>query len=436
MPLPAAKWATDWPCLGARRIPFFEENRTMYDLSLTGEQLEFRDTVREFVEAELKPAALAPKRLEPFEKPLLTDVLNKASQMGLRTLTLSENAGGTAADTLTACIVMEELGAGDVDVASALARTAMSAQALERAMTPAQRDRLLKGIAENDAFHIAFAGQDPYVGVGWSYHQPLAAESVEVSAQKQSNGDWVINGSVALVMNAPIANLFVVQVRTGGKGVSTLLVPAGAAGLTVREPLKVVGETVRWHAGPGAGVTFKDCKVGADHLLGREGQSPFAAGSGCIGGTLAMAAVNLGLGRAAYEAAVDYAKIRRQGGRNIIEHHAIGTKLANCAVKLELARNMIWKAAWALDHADAAQASGYAALPLHVVARIYTAEAVNEVTLDAAECFGAMGVMRDMPLQKFVHDGMVFLHSEETDGAAKLAIAEAVAGYQRAENAA
>jgi len=144
-----------------------------------------------------------------------------------------------------------------------------------------------------------------------------------------------------------------------------------------------------------------------------------------------MAAINLGLGRAAYEAAVDYAKIRRQGGRNIIEHQAIGGKLADCAIRLELARNMIWKAAWAFDHPDAVADRSIPGLPLHTVARVYTAEAVNEVTLLAAECFGAMGVMRDMPLQKYVHDGFVFAHAEETDAAAKLGIAEAVAGYER-----
>jgi len=144
-----------------------------------------------------------------------------------------------------------------------------------------------------------------------------------------------------------------------------------------------------------------------------------------------MAAVNLGLGRTAFEAAVEYAKIRRQGGRNIIEHQAIGTKLADCAIRLELARNAIWKAAWTLDHPEAVAGRSVSDLPLHVLARVYTAEAVNEVALLAAECFGAMGVMRDMPLQKYVHDSMVFAHSDETDGAAKLAVAEAVAGYQR-----
>src|SRR5918999_5287607 len=95
----------------------------MFDLRLSAEQLEFRDTVREFVQNEVKPAALHPARLEPFEKPLLTELLDYASRMGLRTLSLSENAGGAGADTLTACIVLEELAAGDVDIAMALATT-------------------------------------------------------------------------------------------------------------------------------------------------------------------------------------------------------------------------------------------------------------------------------------------------------------------------
>jgi alkylation response protein AidB-like acyl-CoA dehydrogenase len=92
---------------------------------------------------------------------------------------------------------------------------------------------------------------------------------------------------------------------------------------------------------------------------------------------------------------------------------------------------MIWKAAWALDHPAAVAGRSVSELPLATIARVYTAEAVNEVTLLSAECFGAMGVMRDMPLQKYVHDAMVFLHSEDADGAAKLGIAEALAGYQR-----
>ncbi len=414
----------------------------MYDLHLTAEQLEFRDTLRDFVEKEVKPAALSPGRLEPFDKPLLAGLLDKASQMGLRTLALPEEAGGAGADCLTSCIVMEELGAGDVDIAVVLGQTSALGRLLFNHMTAAQRSRLLSKFAKDDRCHLAFAGREPDAGLGWSYHRPLAAGASEPAAVKQGN-DWMINGSLSFVANAPVAQLFAVQVRTnpkktGANGVSTLLVPRGTPGLAVNEPVKFFGgkrtggePAMRWHHGTGSGVAFKDCRVPADHLLGKEGQSPLADRAEQARGTVQMAAVNLGLGRAAYEAAVDYAKIRRQGGRNIIEHHAIGTKLADCAIKLELARAMIWKAAWVADHPGAVADRSVPDLPLHKIARVYTAEAVHEVTLLAAECFGAMGVMRDMPLQQYVHDGMVFLHSEDTDGAAKLAIAEAIAGYQR-----
>ena len=408
----------------------------MYNLQLTPEQLEFRDTVRDFVESEIKPVALHPDRLQPFEKPLLNDLLDKAAQMGLRTLTLSEEAGGAGADGLTSCIVMEELGAGDADLAAVLGQTSALAHVLfDRLMTPEQKKRFLAKFVEDDRYHLAFAGRDPGAGAGWCYHRPMAAEgAADPVAVKQGN-DWVINGTLPFVANALVAKLFAVQARTG-KGFTTLLVPRAAPGLTVREPLKAVGESIRWHHGAGAGMTFKDCKVPADHVLGKEGQSPFAQGAVAARSVPLIAAINLGLGRAAYDAAVDYSKIRRQGGRNIIEHQAIGTKLADCTIKLELARNVIWKAAWLLDHPEAVADRSASELPFHVIARVYTAEAVNEVALLAAECFGAMGVMRDMPLQKYVHDSMVFLHADDADGAAKLAVAEAVAGYTRPADAA
>jgi alkylation response protein AidB-like acyl-CoA dehydrogenase len=409
----------------------------MVSFQLTPDQLEFRDTVRDFVEGEIKPRALHPGRLQPFEKPLLTDLLDKAAQMGLRTLSLSEDAGGTGADGLTSCIVMEELGAGDVDLASVLGQTSALAHVMfDKLMTAEQKKRFLSKFVEDDRYHLAFAGREPGAGAGWSYHRPMAAAdgAAEPAAVKQGN-DWMINGTLQFVPNAQVAKLFAVQARTG-KGLTTFLVPRDAAGLTVREPLKAIGESIRWHHGAGAGVTFKDCKISADNVLGKENASPFADESVAARSVPLVAAINLGLGRAAYDAAVDYSKIRRQGGRNIIEHQAIGTKLADCTIKLELARGAVWKAAWLLDHPEAVSDRSNAGLPYHVIARVYTAEAMNDVALLAAECFGAMGVMRDMPLQKYVHDSMVFLHTDDADGAAKLAVAEAVAGYQRPANAA
>jgi alkylation response protein AidB-like acyl-CoA dehydrogenase len=416
----------------------------MYDLNLTAEQIEFRDTVRDFVQNEVKPAALLPSRLEPFEKPLLMDLIDYASRMGLRTLSLSEAAGGAGADLLTSGIVLEELAAGDVDLAMVLGLTQGLAHSLfDEAMTAEQRKRYLGDFQDDDRYHLALVAQDAGAGRGWQYHRPLEDEGTAgLTAVKQGN-DWVVNGTVRFVPNAPVAKLFVVQARTdpkktGSNGLTTLLVPAGAAGLTVVDrtsPRDAAGaeQFTRWYHGTGAEVRFENCRVAADAVVGKEGQSPLAAAVHDERATIQIAAVNLGLGRCAYEAAVDYAKIRIQGGRPIIEHQAIGTILADIAIKLELARNAIWKAAFVADHAG--ELTERSDLPLHTIARVYTAEAVHEVTLGAAECFGAMGVMRDMPLQKYVHDAHVFLYGADHDSATKLEIAEALAGFQRSEAA-
>lgn len=411
----------------------------MYDLRLTAEQLEFRDTVRDFVEREVRPAATHPRRLEPFEKPLLKDLLDQASQMGLRTLAISEEVGGAGADALTACIVLEELAAGDVDIAVALAQTTELGRLLEHSTTAEQRERFLQKFVGDDQYHLALAGPDAGMGIGWCYHRPPVDKESAVPTATAIDGNWVIDGMLPFVSNAPIAKLFVVNARTepkksGMSGISTLLVPRESPGLEISEPFGAFdrsGQRTRWHHGTGAAIALKGCKVPADSLLGKEGQTPVASGAHAARAAVLIAAINLGLGRAAYEAAVDYAKIRRQGGRSIIEHQAIGTKIADMAIRLELARNLVWKAAWTAERQEAAAEGGISELPLHVMARVYAGEAMHEVTLLAAECFGAMGVMRDMPLQKYVHDGFIFAHSEDSDGAAKLAVAEAVAGYQR-----
>jgi alkylation response protein AidB-like acyl-CoA dehydrogenase len=143
-------------------------------------------------------------------------------------------------------------------------------------------------------------------------------------------------------------------------------------------------------------------------------------------------ALNLGIGRAAYEAALGYAQLRVQGGRRIIEHQAIGAKLAEVAIRLEVARTAIWQAAWASNHPEALADRSLPDLPLASIAKVFSSEAIYHATKDAAECFGAMGVMRDMPLQNYLHDALICLHSGEVNGDARLRIAEAIAGYRRA----
>ena len=404
----------------------------MFNLHLSAEQIEFRDTIRSFAANEIKAASILPARLEPFEKPLMRDLLSAVSELGLRSLTLSEENDGVGTDTLTSCIVLEELAAGDIDIAVALGQTTLIGQLLfDKWATPNQRETFLARFIEDEEFHLAYAGEDTSALTGWCYYEDLHEEDSDQPSAVQKGGAWVIDGSVGFVANAPIAKLIVVQVKTDS-GLKHLLVPSDTSGLTIHEPAGPFGDgTVQWHHGCGAQVDFINCSVSTEN----EVDIPSGNTDYTILGELQAAAVNLGIGQAAYETAVDYAKIRRQGGRFIVEHQAIGDMIARMAIKLELARTMIWKAAWVTDHPEAAGDHSGSNIPLHTVACVYTAEAIHEVTLLAADCFGAMGVMRDMPLQKYVNDGFIMANSEMTDIAAKLKIAESIVEYQRARAA-
>jgi len=405
----------------------------MYNLHLTPEQREIRETVRDFVQREIRPIALERDRLENFDERFPWEVLDKASQMGLRTLALSEELGGTGADNLTSCIVTEELAVGDVGISATLGQTSALAHAwFDRLMNAEQRARFLPQFLADDRFHLATAGHEPDTDLGWSYHRPPApGAGYKTTAVRDSNGDWVINGVKNFITSAPIAKLIAVHVRTGTKksetgGVTSLLVPHPAPGLTIREHDKV-GRRL----GSNGELVFQDCRVPGANLLGEEGKSHWAVPN--MGRRMPrFQAMNLGIGRAAYEAALEYAKLRVQGGRPIIEHQSVGLALAEMAIRLEMARNMIWQVAWASDHPQAYADGSLPDLPLQIIAKVFTSETVQQVVLDAAQIFGGMGVMRELPMQKYVRDALIFLHSESTNSVARLKIAEALAGYRRA----
>ncbi len=410
----------------------------MFDLRLTAEQLEFRDTVRDFVAQEVKPVVLHPDRLQQAERRIPIEVLEKASQMGLRAHMLSEEAGGAGADALTASIVLEELGAGDADLAMTLAETARLARLLfDRIATPAQRECFLSCFLGDDRCHLAIAAAPHDAELGWNYHRPSEGGGARaIEAVRGADGDWMLSGSARFVLNAPVAKLLLVEAR-GSSGMSAFLVEAGAAGLSIRDhrdtPFDAKaagGPQLQWYHGARGEIMFERCKVPAGQLLGLEGRSRLAEESGFGGRSAPLAqAINLGVGRAAMEAAIDYAGLRVQGGRRIIEHQAIGTILADIAVQLEAARGLVWRAAFAAEHPQ--EAAGSPDLPLQLVAKVFTSQVVHEATERAAECFGAMGVMKDMPLHRYVHDALIFLHSVTSNSVAKFRIAEALAGYRR-----
>jgi len=402
----------------------------MYSLHLTAEQREIRDTVRDFVTQEIKPIALKSSRLEAAERRFPPEMLAKISRMGLRTLALSEDNGGAAADNLTSCIVAEELAAGDVDMAFTLAHTSALGHVLfDKAMSAEQRGRFLPDFVEYDDYHLAYADREPGAdtALGAHYHRTTVPGEAPSTTASRAGSDFTVNGTKSLVVNAPLARLFAVTVTTdAGAGAGTLLIPAGTPGLTVREAENKRG----WYHGVCGDVVLKDCKVPAANLL--EGPAAGALKAQADGRGIPLTqAMNVGVGRAAFEAAVDYAKLRVQGARRIIEHQAMGTLLADCLVRLQIARNAVWQAAWASDHPEAIEDRSVDDVPLTLIAEVYVAESMHRVALDAADVFGAMGVMRDMPLTKYVRDALIFLHSGNGAADTKLRIAEALAGFER-----
>jgi alkylation response protein AidB-like acyl-CoA dehydrogenase len=402
----------------------------MYSLHLSPEQIEIRDTVRDFVAREIRPFAAKSERLEALDRSLPADILDQASQLGLRTLSLSEEKGGAGADNLTACIVAEELAAGDPDIAAVLAETSRLAHVwFDQAMTDEQSARFLPDFLADDRYHLALADHEPGTdsAIGINYHRPVALAPEVKTTAVRTRTEWVINGAKDCVANAPLARLFAVTVTTEppGGGASIILVPHDAPGLTVRPH----DEPDRWFHGACGEVTFQDCRVPAHNLL--SGDARGIAGTERGREAPLFQAINLGIGRAAQAAALDYAQLRVQGGRRIVEHQAIGAKLADIAIRLEVARNAVWQAAWASDHPEACADRSLADLPLTTVAQVFASEAIYRAAKDAAECFGAMGVMRDMPLHKHVRDALICLHAGNGNSDARLAIAEALVGYRR-----
>jgi len=174
--------------------------------------------------------------------------------------------------------------------------------------------------------------------------------------------------------------------------------------------------------------------VPAGNLLG-DGAAALLIGAHAHGrGNPLLQALNLGIGRAAYEAALDYAHLRVQGGRPLIEHQAIATSSPRSRSAGSRARRGM-AAAWASDHPEAIADRSLSDLPLQTMAQVFTSEMVMKAAKDSAEMFGAMGVMRDMPLQKYIHDARVCLHTGDGNTDAKLRIAEKLAGYRRAGTA-
>jgi acyl-CoA dehydrogenase len=385
------------------------------EFNLTEEQLRLQLLARRFAYDELQPRARELDRRPDVKDAYPVDLIRRASELGLRTLKVPREYGGLGADVLTEVIVHEEIAVGDTGFAMTLGHCWREGWMLATFTTPEQRRRLLSEFMSDDIYVTSFAMTEEHAG---SDHGLPYAEDLEAGVRtfaELRDGEWVINGRKRFITNGSVARLVVVVARTRAgvpwnQGISVFLVPTDAPGFRVGR----VEDKFGLRLNQNAELVFEDCRVPSDNLVGglHEGQQfriRFNRGS-----KSREAARSLGIARAAYEAASEYARQRVQGGKPIIEHQAISTMLADVAINIELARTLLWRAAWAADN-DPPRSR-----PLEDMASLFASQMAVRAATTALEVYGARGSLRDNPIEKLIRDAHTMLPPPIGNTAAKV----------------
>lgn len=393
----------------------------MLDFRLTDEQKAFQQLARDFAQNEIAPAALILDQKATWEERVPTDLLRMGSQLGFRTFALSEENGGAGiSDHLTSCIIAEELGAGDIGTAYYFMLTARRARDwIDLRMTPEQKDYFLPRFLEDDLYHATVAAHEPDTDLSYDYllDTPPNAK-FRTTAVEQPDGSWIINGAKNYQTIGYTAKLLMVLAHTES-GPQAFLVEGDSEGL-VRHPMSKIGRRV----GDNAEIFFDNVRVPKGRIL-----PPGEPGRHDVGTVGTIAAMSLGLARAAYDETLKFVQERSTGGKLLIRHQATGMALADMSTAIEAARLLIWKAAWAKDHPEAEE-NGVDPRLIELQAAMNVGEAVQKVIVRAMELFGGAGVISGMPIEKYARDSFVQFHvSFPTTN--RLRIAESVVGFKR-----
>jgi len=388
----------------------------MIEFSMTEEQRTILEATRKFVAKEVRPISLQRDRAPDHRDCFQWDIVEKLSQMGLRTLTLDEKYGGPGVDTLTAAMVCEELAVGDLGISAIVAQCAKIVQMIQWTVSDEVCRKFLIPFRDDDRFLLATCVTEPDTG-----SDILAGgANVRIAVQAVLEGDeWVINGVKQWSTGASVAKLYRFLVRTD-RGNAYALVPSDTPGLSVDHSHDKMGERLC----PNAGMALNNVRVPKENLVHvlAGPSTPIDVRSRLMRASNAYAAAsNVGVARAAYEAALAYAKLRVQGGKRIVEQQLIGAMLADMYVEIEAARLLYRKAAWAADHDE------YYDPKLHAMAKVYASETAQRATVRALEIHGGYGAMKDLPMEKYVRDAVGFSHSDGTNQALRIKTASLLA---------
>ncbi len=381
------------------------------DFNLTDEQKAIRQTVREFAEQEIKPKAKELDEKEQFS-PELT---KKMGELGLFGMYLPEEYGGAGMDTLSYIIAVEELARVDGSHAATLAaHNSLGIGPLYYYGTKEQKEKYLPKLTTGE--HLwAFGLTEPNAGSD--------SRGTKTTA-KLVNGEWVLNGSKIFITNGSTEYSLgaTVQAVTGMNGdrkeYSTIIVESGTPGF---KQVTMHGKMM-WRASITSELYFDDCRVPEENLLGALGQGSKIMLSTLDNGRLSIAAMGLGLAQGAYEMALKHAQERYQFGKPIVKFQVISFKLADMALKIELARNLLYKACWLKD-------SGQPFAKEAAMAKLYCSEIAKEVADDAVQIHGGYGLMKEYDIERFYRDQRLLQIGEGTSEIQRLVISRHIGAY-------
>lgn len=373
---------------------------------LTPEQEMIRDAVRQFAQDVIAPQAAQWDRDKTFPK----DVHKELARLGAYGVAVPEELGGAGLDYLSLALILEEIAAGDGGTSTVISVNNCPVCSMLMAFAnDAQKQRWLVPLARGEMLG-AFCLTEPHVGSD--------ASALRTTARR--DGDhYVLDGVKQFITSGKHADVAIVMAVTdkaaGKRGISAFLVPTSTPGYIVARLEDKLGQ----HSSDTAQIVFENCRIPADCLLGEEGAGYKMALSGLEGGRIGIASQSIGMARAAFDAALAYAKERESFGQPLFQHQAVQFRLADMATKIDVARQMVW-------HAAALKDAGRPCLKEAAMAKLFASEMAEQVCSDAIQVFGGYGYVNDFPVERIYRDVRVCQIYEGTSDIQKILIARAL----------
>lgn len=380
-----------------------EKNIQPYGEFLTEEHHAIREMVRDFATKEIAPKAAEADREAKFQ----VETFKKLGQLDLLGLPIGADYGGAGADYRSYVIAVEEIGraCGSTGLSYA-AHVSLGTNPIYKFGTEEQKKKWVPKLCSGE-----------YIGC-WALTEPGTGSdaAAQKTTAKRDGDHWVLNGTKQFITNATHADTAIIMAMTdqaaGKKGISSFVVEKGTPGFWVSKVEKKLG----MRGSPTASLTMEDCRIPAGNIIGAPGEGYKQALATLEGGRLSIGALALGIGQAAFDAAITYAKQREAFGQSIGKFQMIQTFLANMATELSAARLLLYHAAWMKDHGQRVTMEGSQA-------KLYASEVASRVCNWCVQIHGGYGYIEDFPAERFLRDAKLCEIGEGTSEIQRLLIA-------------